>query len=213
MSRSPAPPGGIYAPCVTFFQADSSLDLEAIQAHALRLAEGGCAGLVVQGSNGEAVHLDHDERSLVVRTIRSTIDEAGYKLPLIVGCGTQSEKETVLLSQRAKEAGGEFALILPPHYWSTAMSKPNLITYFKAVADKSPLPILVYNFPLVANGINIDSETMLELAKHPNIVGCKLTCGVRVRSKLMEKTEADAHVFRTLGTSIGLRHIPILRSS
>ena len=178
MARSPVPPAGIYAPCVTFFKDDSSLDLEAIRAHAIRLAEAGCAGLVIQGSNGEAVHLDHEERTLIIQTVRSTLDRAGHFIPLIVGCGTQSERETVLLSRKAKEAGGAFALVLPPHYWAAAMSKPTLIKYFTSVADQSPLPVMVYNFPLVANGINIDSETMLELAKHPNIVGCKLTCGV-----------------------------------
>ena len=179
ITMAPPPPPGIYTPCVTFFKEDESVDLEAIKAHALRMAEGGCAGLVIQGSNGEAVHLDHDERSAIISTVRKALDEKGYHIPLIVGCGMQSGKETVLLTQKAKAAGGQYALVLPASYWANAMTKPTLLAFFKYVADRSPLPILIYNFPAVANGINIDSDMIIELAKHPNIVGCKLTCGVR----------------------------------
>lgn len=174
-----APKGGIYTPLVTFFNEDESLDLKSISAHALRIAQGGVTGLVIQGSNGEAVHLDNEERQTVVRTVRSTLDSNGFNhLQLIIGCGQPSKIATVKLTKEAKEAGGDFALVLPPSYWPGAMTKPNLLAFFKGVADESPLPVLVYNFPMVANGINIDSDTMLELAAHPNIVGCKLTCGV-----------------------------------
>jgi len=177
---SSAPTGGIYTPLVTFFNDDETLDLKSISAHALRIAQGGVSGLVIQGSNGEAVHLDNDERQTVIRTVRATLDSNGFdKLQLIIGCGAPSKLATVRLTREAKEAGGDFALVLPPSYWPGAMTKPNLLTFFRAVADESPLPVLIYNFPMVANGINIDSDTMLELAAHPNIVGCKLTCGVR----------------------------------
>lgn len=176
---SSAPKGGIYTPLVTFFNDDETLDLDSISAHALRIAQGGVSGLVIQGSNGEAVHLDNEERQTIIRTVRSTLDSNGFKgLQLIVGCGVPSKRATVRLTKEAQAAGGDFALVLPPSYWPGAMNKPNLLAYFKAVADESPLPVLIYNFPMVANGINIDSDTMLELAAHPNIVGCKLTCGV-----------------------------------
>jgi hypothetical protein len=180
-SHSLPPPPGIYTPLVTFFQPDSSLDLDAIRAHALRIAQGGVAGLVLQGSNGEAVHLDNEERQTIIRTVRSHLNENGYPgLSLIIGCGLPSAIATVKLTKEAKTAGGDFALVLPPSYWPGAMSKPVLVKFFEEVADQSPLPILVYNFPLVANGINIDSDTMIQLSKHQNIVGCKLTCGVCV---------------------------------
>lgn len=86
-ARVPAP--GIYTPLVTFFQPDSSLDLEAISAHALRIARGGVSGLVIQGSNGEAVHLDDEERQLIVRTVRQVLDKEGFQhLQLIIGTGS-----------------------------------------------------------------------------------------------------------------------------
>jgi len=178
MPRSPVPPPGIYTPLVTFFNPDSSLDIPAIKAHALRIASGKTTGLVIQGSNGEAVHLDNEERSTIIRTIRSHLDANGLEhVKLIAGAGAPSKIATVKLAKEAKEAGADFVLVLPPSYWAAAMTKPVLISFFNAVADESPLPVLIYNFPLVSNGINIDSDMMIELAQHPNIVGCKLTCG------------------------------------
>ena len=189
-ARSHVPPSGIYTPLVTFFKSDSSLDLEAIKSHALRIARGGVAGLVIQGSNGEAVHLNNSERQTVIRTVRSTLNENGFdQIKLIVGAGAPSEIATVQLCQEAKEAGGDFTLVLPPSYWPGAMTKPVLLNFFRGVADKSPLPVLIYNFPMVANGVNIDSETMLELAQHPNVVGCKLTCGV----SLFKRAHTDGY--------------------
>lgn len=179
------PPRGIYTPLVTFFRPDSSLDLDAIRSHALRIAQGGVAGLVLQGSNGEAVHLDNKEREAIIRTVREHLDDNQYKsLPLIIGCGLPSARATIKLTHEAKAAGGDFALVLPPSYWPGAMSKPVLVKFFEEVADQSPLPVLIYNFPLVANGINIDSDTMILLSQHNNIVGCKLTCGVRTLLEL-----------------------------
>ncbi|WVF66077.1 hypothetical protein IAT40_000816 [Kwoniella sp. CBS 6097] len=173
-----APPAGVYTPLVTFFNADETLDLPSIRSHALRIAQGGVAGLVIHGSNGEAVHLDNAERQIVIREVRSVLSENGFpNLPLIVGCGLPSKIATVRLTKEAKEAGGDYALVLPPSYWPGAMTKPVIVDFFESVAVESPLPILVYNFPMVANGVNIDSDTMIQLAQHANIVGCKLTCG------------------------------------
>ena len=113
--RSTPPPSGIYTPLVTFFQPDSSLDLDAIRKHALRIAAGGVAGLVLQGSNGEAVHLSSDERQTVIRTVRSALSGHGHeRLKLIVGVGAPSEIATVQLAKEASEAGADFALVLPP---------------------------------------------------------------------------------------------------
>jgi dihydrodipicolinate synthase/N-acetylneuraminate lyase len=122
--------------------------------------------------------MDASERVLLVSSIRKALDNEGIKIPLIVGCGQQSKRATLQTIKEAKEAGGDFALVLPPSYWPTAMTKGNVTGYFKELADESELPILVYNFPLVANGIMVDSDQLIELAGHDNVVGCKLTCGV-----------------------------------
>ena len=179
MPHAQAPPPGIYPPLVNFFNEDDSLDLESIKQHAIRTAKAGVTGLVILGSNGEAMHMDGEERVAIVSTIRKALDAEGLqKFPLIVGCGQQSQRATLSTIQDAKKAGGDFALVLPPSYWPVAMTKPNVTKYFKELADKSALPILLYNFPLVANGVTLDSDQLIELAKHDNIVGCKLTCGV-----------------------------------
>jgi 2-keto-3-deoxy-L-rhamnonate aldolase len=126
--------------------------------------------------------MDASERVLLVSSIRKTLDNEGIKIPLIVGCGQQSKRATLQTIKEAKGAGGDFALVLPPSYWPTAMTKGNVTGYFKELADDSEMPILVYNFPLVANGIMVDSDQLIELAQHDNIVGCKLTCGVSLSS-------------------------------
>lgn len=178
-----APPAGIYPPLVNFFRDDkeSSLDIETIVQHAVRTAKSGVAGLVILGSNGEAVHMTQAERITIVSSVRKALEQEGENLasmPLIVGCGQQSKQATLSTIKDAKSAGGDYALVLPPSYWPMAMTKANVVSYFKELADESVLPILVYNFPMVANGIMVDSDQLIELAKHDNIVGCKLTCGV-----------------------------------
>ncbi|KAI4130075.1 MAG: hypothetical protein LQ338_001927 [Usnochroma carphineum] len=170
---------GVYVPTVTFFQGDTEdLDLETITKHAVRLAEAGVAGLTTQGSNGEAVHLTHQERKLVTKTTRNALNNAGYnQLPIIVGCGSQSTRETVELCREAMTSGGDFALVLPPSYYKAMYKPESLVEFFEEVADASPIPILIYNYPGAVAGIDIDSDVITKLAKHPNIVGCKLTCG------------------------------------
>ncbi|MCJ1225556.1 hypothetical protein MMC12_002205 [Toensbergia leucococca] len=170
---------GIYVPTVAFFNATTEdLDLDAVANHAIRLAKAGVSGLTTQGSNGEAVHLTHQERNLVTKTTRRALDNGGYhSLPVIVGCGTQSTRETVELCHEASIAGGDFALVLPPSYYKSNYAPDAFLEFFQDVADASPIPILIYNYPGAVSGIDLDSDVITKLAKHPNIVGCKLTCG------------------------------------
>ncbi|KAI1842537.1 hypothetical protein JX265_012651 [Neoarthrinium moseri] len=169
---------GIYVPTVAFFTPDDTID-EAITAqHAIRLAKAGVSGLVTHGSNGEAVHLDHAERSLVTKTTRQALDSAGFsELPVIVGCGAQSTRETIQLCKEAADAGGSYVLVLPPAYYGGLLSTNHIISHFITVADASPLPVLIYNFPGACSGLDLTSDTILTLAKHQNICGVKLTCG------------------------------------
>ncbi|KAF8857052.1 dihydrodipicolinate synthetase family protein [Acephala macrosclerotiorum] len=173
------PPYGVYTPLVTFFNDDESLDLPSTTQHALRMATGKVAGLVIQGSNGEAPHLLHDERQILVRTIKETLVKNGHgNLKLIVGCGAASVKETLLYLFEAKEVGADYGLVLPPAYWTAAMSGPVVEKFFRDVATSTPLPFLIYNFPGVTGGIDISSDSIIRLAKeNPAIVGVKLTCG------------------------------------
>ncbi|UPK99030.1 hypothetical protein LCI18_009965 [Fusarium solani-melongenae] len=169
---------GIYVPTVAFFTPDSNIDVEATRAHAARLAQAGVAGLVTHGSNGEAVHLDHEERRLITQTTRSALDQAGKRdLPLIAGCGAQSTRETVELCREAASSGASHALVLPPAYYHNLLTTELIQQHFRKVADQSPIPILIYNFPAACAGLDLSSDTILALAQHPNIAGVKLTCG------------------------------------
>lgn len=170
---------GIYAPTMTFFNAQSEdLDIPTIKRHAVRLAEAGLVGLVTMGSNGEAVHLTREEKSAVTKATREALDEAGYKdVPVIVGASEQSIRGTIELCKLTFEAGGEYVLLVPPSYYRYAMNESSMYEYYTAVADASPCPIILYNYPGAVAGIDMDSDFIIKLAQHPNIVGTKFTCG------------------------------------
>ena len=170
---------GVYVPTVTFFKPDSEdLDLPVIASHAVRLAQAGVAGIATQGSNGEAVHLSHAERQTVTRTTRTALDQAGFvDLPIIVGCGAQSTREAIHFCREAANSRGDYALVLPPNYYKPLFTPATMKEYFTAIADSSPIPILIYNYPAAVSGIDLTSDDIIALSKHPNIVGCKLTCG------------------------------------
>ncbi|TFY64139.1 hypothetical protein EVJ58_g2819 [Rhodofomes roseus] len=177
-SNSTPPPLGVYVPAVLYFDENEDFDVPAIQAHILRLAKGGVTGILVQGSNGEAQHLSHDERKEAIRLTRKTLDDNGFQqVVIIAGTGAQSTRETKKLCKDAAEAGAAFCLVLTPSVWPTQMTPEKIIKFHSDVADASPIPTMVYNFPVVTAGLNLDSDIIGELAKHPNIVGTKLSCG------------------------------------
>ncbi|KAI0133620.1 dihydrodipicolinate synthetase [Xylariales sp. AK1849] len=172
---------GVYVPTVCFFDPGTEdVDTGAVARHAVRLAHAGVAGLATQGSNGEAVHLTHAERQLVTSTTRKALNDAGFQhMPVIVGCGSQSARETIQYCTEAWESGGDYALVLPPSYYATlfAPSSETILTYFTTVADASPIPLIIYNYPGGANGLDLSSDIIVKLAQHPKIIGVKLTCG------------------------------------
>ncbi|PYH94762.1 aldolase [Aspergillus ellipticus CBS 707.79] len=196
---------GIYIPTIAFFDPTTEdLDLPTTHAHATYLAQSGATGLVVQGSNGEAVHLTADERNLITKTTRDALDAVSPTTPLIVGCGAASTRETIQLCRDAAAAGGDYVLILPPSYYKSLVSGADLLAHFRAVASASPIPVLIYNFPGASGGVDLSSDEVLELARHGNVVGVKLTCGntgklVRVVAGVKELDAGK--VFRVFGGS------------
>lgn len=170
---------GIYCPTVTFFDPETEeLDIPRIHEHAVRLARAGLAGIVTLGSNGEAVHLSHDEHFTVPSQTRQALDAAGFTdMPIIVGASAQSVKGTIELCQMAAMAKSDYVLLVSPSYYRSAMDEMLLEEYFIAVADASPLPIILYNYPGAVAGIDMESDLLIRLAKHPNIAGTKFTCG------------------------------------
>lgn len=169
---------GVYVPTVVFFDANTeALDLKALSRHSVRLARAGVTGIAVQGSNGEAVHLTHDERQRIIQTTRTALDDAGFtSMPVLVGCGAQSTREAIDLCEQAHEYGGDYALVLPPNYYRGLFNASTIAEYFTAVADASPIPLIIYNYPQ-ATGVDLTSDALITLGNHPNIIGCKFTCG------------------------------------
>ncbi|PQE31040.1 dihydrodipicolinate synthetase protein [Rutstroemia sp. NJR-2017a WRK4] len=205
---------GVYVPTVCFFDPDTEdLDTATISDHAIRLAKAGVAGLTTQGSNGEAVHLTHAERQTVTATTRAALTSAGFQhLPIIVGCGAQSVRETIQYCREAFAAGGDYALILPPSYYAPLFSpsSASVIEFFTTIADQSPIPLIIYNYPGAVSGMDLSSDIIIQLSTHPNIVGVKLTCGntgklnrivAATRSSKPQNHTADAPPFLVLGGS------------
>ncbi len=176
-------PPGVYVPMPTFFldePADEQpVDVDTIARHVKFLCTAGVHGVVCMGSTGEAVHLNEEERQLVIRTARKTIDELGAKTKVVAGCSHESVRGTLNLIQQAAKAGAEYAMVLPPSYFLnwTVNRADVLESFYTKVADKSPLPIVIYNFPSVTQQLDTPQDTLVKLAAHPNIVGMKCTDG------------------------------------
>jgi dihydrodipicolinate synthase/N-acetylneuraminate lyase len=196
-------PPGIYVPTVAFFKPDEyqQVDVEATTRHVQMLARAGVTGIVTHGSNGEAVHLNDDERMLATETTRQALTQCGQgDMTIVVGCGAASTQQTIKLCLNAAKSGGDFALVLPPSYYGSLLTKKAISDYFRAVADASPIPIVIYNFPAVQGGFDMTSDQIIELSKHDNIVGVKLTCGNT--GKLARVAAATASKgFATMGGS------------
>ena len=172
-------PCGIYAPTMTFFDPETEdLDIPTIKKHAERLVRDGLVGLVTMGSNGEAIHCTREEKLAVTQATREALDAAGFtETPIIIGATEGSVRGTIELCKLAESAGADYALLLPPSYFRFLMDEQAITDYFIAVADESPLPLILYNYPGAVAGIDMDSDLLIKLAAHPNIVGTKFTCG------------------------------------
>lgn len=172
-------PCGIYAPTMTFFDHETEdLDIPTIKKHAERLVRDGLVGLVTMGSNGEAVHCTREEKLAVTKASREALDAAGFtETPIIIGATEGSVRGTIELCKLAAENGADYALILPPSYYRAQVDEETIETYFKQVADASPIPLILYNYPGAVSGLDMDSDLLIRLGQHPNIVGTKFTCG------------------------------------
>jgi len=189
---------GIYPPLPTFFRADEELDLDTLRRHIQRLRDTGVAGYVLMGSNGEAVHLSDDERARVIEAARAA---AGPEAQILVGVGTFATRATIARCHLAARAGGDVALVLPPHYYRGQMSNAALVAHYRAVADASPIPTVVYNMPANTGGLDLDAVTVLEIAEHPNVIGIKDSAGNI--AKLAQIVAGARPNFATLAGSAG----------
>jgi 4-hydroxy-2-oxoglutarate aldolase len=193
-------PAGIYPPLPTFFTDDEELDLATLRRHVQALNGSGIAGYVVMGSNGESVHLSGDERARIIETVRAV---AGPEKPLIAGCGEQSTRASIANCRQAAACGADVALILPGFYFKSRMNNAALLAHYRAIADSSPLPVVIYNMPANAAGLDLDAATICALAEHPNIIGLKDSSGNMAKlAQVVAATAAHAR-FRAFAGSAG----------
>ncbi|KAI0086157.1 hypothetical protein BDY19DRAFT_895175 [Irpex rosettiformis] len=211
MSHTPRPlQPGVYCPLLTFFHPDTEdLDISAFQTHLLHLVRAGIHP-VIAGSNGEGPHLSHTERQTLITTARQTLDVAGFShVPIIAGAGAISTRETVELCNEAESAGADYVLVITGGYFAGALKSDReaLKGFYKEVAEKSKVPVLIYNYPGASGGIDLDSDIIVDLAKEcPNIVGVKLTCSnvgklTRITSVVSSPTFASAYPRKNIVSS------------
>ena len=172
---STVPKPGVWCPAVTFFNpATDELDLEAQSKYYSYLSRSGLTGLVILGTNAETLLLTREERAALLATARKA---AGPDYPIMAGVGGHSTKQVLEYIADAHKAGANYVLVLPAAYFGKQTTPSVIMRFYDEVAEKSPLPIVIYNFPAVCNGIDLDSETITAIAKkHKTVVGVKLTC-------------------------------------
>jgi 4-hydroxy-2-oxoglutarate aldolase len=164
---------GVLIPVPTPFRGEE-LALDGLRENLARWNQTDLAGYVLLGSTGEFPMLSEAERDQVLATAReATPDDKVF----IAGTGANSTQQTVRFTRRAAEMGAEVALVITPYYFKRGFSPPaTQLRHYRAVADASPIPVFIYNFPQ-NTGINLDPETVATLAEHPNIRGIKDSSG------------------------------------
>jgi 4-hydroxy-tetrahydrodipicolinate synthase len=160
---------GVYIPLITPFAADGSVALDAVTLLCHEYLDAGAAGIVALGTTGETSALNADEKRSVIDACSTVCVERSA--PLIVGCGTNNTSATVeAVRALAGTPALAAALIVVPYY--VRPSEAGIVAHFEAVADASPVPLVLYNIAL-RTGRNLSAAGLLEAARHPNIAGVK----------------------------------------
>ena len=175
---------GVYPAMVTPFDDSGQIDHDQLRADARRLEAAGVDGLVPVGSTGESATLSHQEHVDVVETVVDAVDD----VPVIAGTGSNNTREALELSHAAKDVGADALLLISPYY-----NKPEqrgLEAHFREIADNVALPQIVYNVPS-RTGRNVEPDTVVNLADHPNVAGYKAASGdLGQVTEVVERTRA-----------------------
>src|SRR5512146_3321005 len=183
---------GIFPPISTPFYPEGQVYYRKLEANVEHWCKSPVSGLVVLGSTGEAILLSDQERRDVFKAAREAA--APHKV-LIAGTGIESAIETLRLTEYAASLGYDAAMVRTPHYYKGQMNRPqNMLAFYRTVADRSPLPLIIYNFPQ-ATGYDIPAEVVIELAEHPKIAAIKESSGSI--EKVQKMVAATRHIKRT----------------
>ena len=183
---------GIFPPITTPFYAHGSVYYKKLEQNVDRYSRTPIAGIVVQGSTGEAIMLSDQEKRDVLRVAR---EAAAASKVLIAGVGVESAVETIKLAEYAAELGYDAAMVRTPHYYKMAMTKAAMLAFYRTVADRSPLPVIIYNFPQ-ATGYDIPTDVVAELAEHQNIISIKESAGNLEKVKAL--VDGTRHIKRSV---------------
>ncbi len=166
--------GGLLAPAITTFDsATGELAREPFVRNIKAHLDAGLDGILVAGSSGEAALLDSAERRTITEWAREDVQPHQW---LLVGTGSESTRETIARCRDAKAAGADAVLVVAPHYFLKRMSEAALLAHYRAVADASPLPVLLYNMPAYAHLV-LSPELVHTMAQHDNVMGMKDSAG------------------------------------
>ncbi|HEV3485344.1 MAG TPA: dihydrodipicolinate synthase family protein [Vicinamibacterales bacterium] len=161
----------VFPPMTTPFDNNGEVDARAIRSNISRWMSAGLGGVVALGSNGEAALLDEHEADVVLDAARAAVPRDKV---LVAGTARESTRATIAASRRAAAAGADAVLVRTPSAFKARMTADVIARHYTAVADASPIPVLLYNYP-AATGVNLAVETVARLAEHPNIAGMKET--------------------------------------
>src|ERR1700684_4278986 len=182
---------GIFPPITTPFYPDGNVYFKKLESNVERYSRTPSAGIVVLGSTREAILLSDQERRDVLKSAR---EAAAPSKVLIAGTGVESAIETLRLTEYDAELGYDVAMVRTPHYYKKQMQPANILAFYRTVADRSPLPVIIYNFPQ-ATGYDIPAELVIELSDHPNLIGIKESSGDV--EKVRKMVEGTRHILRS----------------
>jgi 4-hydroxy-2-oxoglutarate aldolase len=185
---------GVFPPIPTPF-VDGDLDLASLASNCDRWLETGIHGIVVLGSNGEAPLLDDGEADRVIETVRGRVPTERV---LIAGVARESTVGTIKAADRAGRLGADAVLVRTPSFFKALLNDDVLTGHYTAVADASPVPVILYNFAALT-GVSLSLETVSRLAEHPNVAGIKESgSDIGFISTLVDETPEE---FRVLAGS------------
>jgi 4-hydroxy-2-oxoglutarate aldolase len=182
---------GILPPITTPFYPDGNVYFKKLESNVERYSRTPVSGIVVLGSTGEAIMLSDQERRDVLKAARQA---AAPNKVLVAGTGIESAIETLRLTEYAAELGYDAALVRTPHFYRKQMQPANMLAFYRTVADRSALPVLIYSVPPFT-AYDIPAEIVIELAEHPNVIGIKESGGDV--EKVRKMVAGTAHIKRT----------------
>lgn len=164
---------GIFPAITTPFYPDGSVYFKKLEHNVERYSRSQVAGVVVLGSTGETVLLSGEEQREVLAV---AIASATAEKVMVAGVGHESVRQTLALAEDAARLQYDAVLVRTPHFYRVQMTPLAMLTYYRAVADASPLPVILYSVPPLTN-YELPAEVVGELAQHPNIIGLKDSSG------------------------------------